>query len=116
MSNKIARGANYLLNRPLLQADGTTDLQLADCSQIKCDLVQNGKTVASYTLAAGQALRPSDTSTSTAVLELTSAVTAALARGPLTEVWSISVANPAFVTEPTHAQVDVLTINDIQIV
>ena len=108
---KLYRGSNYLLERPLVQADGSTPLPVASCSSIVCELMQSGDVVASYTLSPGGALRESDDDSATAVLELTVAALNALAHGALVERWTITIANAAFAASG-NVQVDQIYVRE----
>lgn len=105
----LYQGSNYLLERSLFQSDGTTPLLVADCSAITCDLFQ-GTTpivVGSYTMADGEALRPSPTDTAAVVLELTVPVLEGFAVGSLTERWTVTVPDTDFITSG-NVQIDQL--------
>ena len=93
---KLYLGSNYLLERPLYQADGSTPLLVASCTSIVCELMQAGAVVATYTLTEGGALRESPDDTATAVLELTVAALNALSPGALVERWTLTLANADF--------------------
>ncbi len=95
----VYRGANELLVRNLFQADGVTALPTASLVVCECELVQAGKVVRTFVRGTHPELRASVSGTALE-LELTSAVTAALKPGPLTERYRLGVAGAAYTAEP----------------
>lgn len=95
----IIRGANVLLSRPLFQADGVTTLSANALTVCTCDLYQAGKVVKTLVRGTDPELRSGGDGVSL-VLELTTALTALLKKGPLTEVYKLGVNDAAFTAEP----------------
>ena len=109
---KILQGENRLLPRQLTLADKTTPLPVASLDRVEVVLSQKGSTVATYVLGTNPQVRA--TGAAELVLEITTAVSTALAKGPVHEVWTLERANAEFVAEPGK-QVDRITVDDIEI-
>lgn len=91
---KIIRGSAWLISRVLKQSDGTA-LPSGTITGAKCDLLQNGNVKASLQLGAGPFRFNGDQSA--LILELTSEQTAQLEPAQLTERYSLTVQDPAYV-------------------
>ncbi len=109
---KILQGENRLLPRQLTLADKTTPLPVASLDRVAVSLIQKGKIFATYVLGTDSQLRASGTAE--LVLEITTAASASLAKGPVQEAWLLERSNPAFVAEPGK-QVDRIVLDDIEI-
>lgn len=95
----VYQGANALLSRPLFQADGITPLPAASLVVCECDLLQLGKVVRTLVKGTDSELRASGDGNGIE-LELTSAITAALKRGQVTERYRLGLADGTYTAEP----------------
>lgn len=96
----VYQGANALLSRPTVQADGSTPLDPTSLVLCQVQLVQAGRVVRTLARDTDPELRNMGGATPGVELELTSAITAALKKGPLTERWYLAVASAGYTAEP----------------
>lgn len=97
----IRRGENRLLTRNLKQADGNA-LPVISLSLVRVELLQRGKVKHTYVLGADEELKAGSDGSSL-VLELTSAVTAALEPTTLAERYTLELGDSRYVAEPGKA-------------
>lgn len=99
-------GETRLIERDLLQADGTTALLVADLLSASVELRQGGTVLETLVLGTDPELRQGSTG-SKLELELTSALTGLLSPGvALTLRWKLSVDEADFTVEPDNAFTD----------
>lgn len=91
----IQRGASLLLTRRLQQANGAA-LEVAGVLAITCELIQGGAVKLTLVLGSDTRLRGSGSSL---LLELTDATTAQLARGQLTERYTLTLTAPEYIAQ-----------------
>lgn len=113
MSTKIIQGENRLLPRSLTLADKVTPLPVAALARAEVALVQKGKVVDTFVLGTAPELRASAAAELT--LEITTARSTSLAKGPVQERWTLERTDSAFLAEPGK-QVDRIVLDDIEIV
>lgn len=107
----IVRGENRRLQRTLRQADGTP-LEVSALASAQVELIQSGELARTLTLDDPE-VYPGAGGTSL-VLELTSAITAALKPTQLVERWTLRVNDAAFIAEPNVA-IHVLEVSQVVI-
>lgn len=104
----LYRGGNRLLARTLRLADGETALPVASLAGAKAILMQGG-TVCSTAILGTDAQIHVGATEDELVLEITSAVTAAMRPGvQLDVVWLLKLPDAAFVVEPDSVFIDVI--------
>jgi hypothetical protein len=113
MATTIYKGANKILERPLMQSDGTTPLPVSSILAAQVELMQGGKVKRTLVFGTDEEIRAGDDGESL-VLELTSEITAALAAGALTERYKIEIVDTDFEAEPDKA-IDKIDVQDVTI-
>lgn len=99
----IIRGENRIINRPLKQADGVTAYPAANFTSVVCELVQRGRVIRIITRGATDLLLRNGADETSLDLELTSAITALLEPGALTERYTCEMVSATFQAEPGKA-------------
>ena len=108
----IIRGENRRLTRNLKNADGSA-LAVASLASAQVELIQGGAVLHTFILATDDELTEGDDGNSL-VLELTSAVTAALSPALLKERYTLRITDAAYLVEPGQA-IQIIELTDIQI-
>jgi hypothetical protein len=107
------RGESLLLTRKLQQSDGSP-LSIADVLAITCELRQANAVVETLELGSDNRLRAHDTQASWLLLELTAETTAALAKGQLTERYTMLLTSADYVAQSGERTVK-LDITEVQL-
>lgn len=94
----VIKGSNLLLNRPLLQSDGETPIPVSSLAAAQVELIQKGETKRTLVFGTDPELQAGADGNSFD-LELTAEITDALARGVVTERWTIEIVDPEYIVD-----------------
>lgn len=108
----LYKGANLVLERPLFESDGVTSIAPSDLTLCECELWLGDRRVKKFVLGTDDELRANQADTGL-LLELTSALSATLAKGRLVERYRLGVASASHTAEEPNQSIHVIRVEDV---